>query len=409
MRISLLQQREPFASIFERTFSRFLAERCGVPVAVRWHAQPGFRARAGQAWFANIYLNAIFPARAGAAAFEPLRREFSRSRSGWQRPFQRAYVWAASAPFASRLLAQAWLEITPSVPETGSWLVVPGNNKIRVLDRLSGLSISILKDGFDPGFFHSELEARRSAAAAGVMVPALRRVSASGGWFEEQYVLGTPLNRLPDAADADLALRRVAASLQPFYQASLAQRPLAGYLEELASGADDRIERSHLLDAAHRRSLRALVAACLRRLEPFGAEPVDLCLCHGDFQPANLLADGPRTWLVDWEYARRCQAGYDALVYGLGARRPRGLAARLRGFASGQAPLPPGLEAPGLQSSGSSTASGRARAACIFLLEEIALHLRENANPQFYRLGEGLLTLEQEISEYLSMEEYPLG
>ena len=35
-----------------------------------------------------------------------------------------------------------------------------------------------------------------------------------------------------------------------------------------------------------------------RRIAPF--RPV---LCHNDLLPANLIDDGARLWLVDWEYA----------------------------------------------------------------------------------------------------------
>ena len=42
------------------------------------------------------------------------------------------------------------------------------------------------------------------------------------------------------------------------------------------------------------------VCGLSRRIAPF--RPV---LCHNDLLPANLIDDGDRLWLVDWEYARR--------------------------------------------------------------------------------------------------------
>jgi len=45
-------------------------------------------------------------------------------------------------------------------------------------------------------------------------------------------------------------------------------------------------------------------------------------LTHGDFQPGNILVDGDRVWLIDWEYSARRQVGYDALVYALCSRFP---------------------------------------------------------------------------------------
>lgn len=408
MRISLLQQREPFEAIFGRTMARFLHERYGAPFTVRWHNEPGMilaLRRKSQAWFVNIYLNAIFPAQAEAALFEPLRREFSRSQVGWRRPIQQIYVKAASSPLTNRFFAQAWLEITPTVKGIENWLIVPGNHKIRILDRQAGTVTSILKDGFDAAFFQSELETRRAAEAAGVMVPPLSRVEASSSWFEEQYVLGTPLNRLPDAAEADRALHRVYSSLQPFYETSHQEQPVSVYVCGLASYAKILVEQNHLLDASHKQNLYTLIDRCEQHLQPWNNEPILLSSCHGDFQPANLLADGERTWLIDWEYARCCQAGYDALVYGLGARHPRGLADRVRDFVAGAAASTLDVEGSSAHAADWSSRPQRLRAAWIFLLEELVLHLHENANLQFYRLGDGLVALEQEFAKYLSVRE----
>ncbi len=38
--------------------------------------------------------------------------------------------------------------------------------------------------------------------------------------------------------------------------------------------------------------------------------PIELALCHNDLLPANLIDDGSRLWLVDWEYA-----GYDTPLF----------------------------------------------------------------------------------------------
>ena len=119
-------------------------------------------------------------------------------------------------------------------------------------------------------------------------------------------------------------------------------------------------------------------------------------LTHGDFQPGNMLVDGNKVWLIDWEYSGRRQVGYDALVYALRSRFPDGLAARMGQMLDGSGameslPLSLGLDW--------QDAAHRRAHLWLFLLEELALHLAENANPRFNRLSEGLATLQQEITD----------
>jgi len=47
-------------------------------------------------------------------------------------------------------------------------------------------------------------------------------------------------------------------------------------------------------------------------------------------------------------------------------------------------------------------AAGRLLHGVVFLLEELVLHLEENANPRFLRLGEGLTILQQEIIRWVA-------
>ena len=102
-------------------------------------------------------------------------------------------------------------------------------------------------------------------------------------------------------------------------------------------------------------------------------------------------------WLIDWEYSDRRQVGYDALVFMLRARFPRGLADRLQDFVSrgigGTGPMDVSTW-PG----GDWDAVERRRlSAALFLLEELALHLEENANSYFLQIGRGLAILSMEI------------
>jgi len=141
--------------------------------------------------------------------------------------------------------------------------------------------------------------------------------------------------------------------------------------------------------------------ARIKALLPAGGDRLPTVLAHGDFQPANILVDADRLWLIDWEYSGRRQAAYDALTFMLQSRFTRGLSGRLQRF------IAQGIPDDGLWPDFSCYANGwqdsrsRLLYGSLFLLEEMALRLEENNNPSFVQLDNGLNILQQEISHCL--------
>jgi len=407
MRISLLLQREPFDVILEETLSTFLESWRGQAHEVRWYnGRPDLDAigRCGQQpWLCNIYLNAIFVPEAEPAVFDPIRREFARSVVWWRRPAQRAYIALAISRPGARWLAQAGVGISPALPDAGQLLIVAGNHKIRLLDRATGVVYGILKSGFPPDFMQRELATRQQATELGLPVPPLEAVAEDGAWFRESYVSGTPINRLADAAVAQRAVADVAYALHRLLRHTMQEQLLSEYVERLAAQARAHIAANHLLSEGQRRSLLQAVDCLLTQLNALRSAiggRILTSLTHGDFQPANILVSQDGVWLIDWEYSARRQAGYDALVFALRSRFPAGLAARLqRIVGEGDSTQPLSLaDWPGLNW---QDASWRRVHGWLFLLEELALHLEENANPCFHRLGDGLVALQAQIADIL--------
>jgi hypothetical protein len=124
-------------------------------------------------------------------------------------------------------------------------------------------------------------------------------------------------------------------------------------------------------------------------------------LAHGDFQPANILVDADRLWLIDWEYSGRRQAAYDELTFILGSRFTRGLGGRWQRMITQG--IPEGGRWPDFSCSANDWQDSRHRLlyGSLFLLEELALRLEENNNPFFVQLDTGLNILHQEISHCL--------
>ena len=412
MRISLLLEREPFGPIVEQTLARFWREQYGRDYRVRWHEGcPGVKALKAmpkdeeQLWLCNIYLNAFFTPEVNRELFDPIRREFARSVVRWRRPLQRAYVAMAMWPMGAPWMAQANLSVTPSVPDVENKILVAGNHKLRVLDLKARAAYAISKGEFGKGFLRREVSARRQAAWLGLPVPELKLVAEDDSWFSESYVSGTPLNRLADRESAGLAASRAALSLFRLLEETASEEHVADYSALLCEKIESLVESSRLLSERDRRSINLSVKSLASEVDALqfaAGSRIVTALAHGDFQPANILSNDEGVWLIDWEYAARRQAGYDALVFALGSRSPSGLAERLEGFVAHGLPemfsisrLPwPGAD-------WSDSKSRRLRAA-LFLLEEFLMHLEENADPCFSRPGEGLMALRREIDSWTS-------
>ena len=381
MRISLLLRREPFGPILERTLTKFWSAQLGSPHDVVW----GRRAarETGQRWLYNGLVNAIFVPGVSAGAFGPVRREYGRSRSLWQRPLQWLYVQAATRSPTAKLLARPAMSVSPPVPGAEELLVLGGNNRIRLLDRGLRRSYVVLKDRFNSHFIDRELTLRQ--AAWPLPAPELIKVAADGSWFAEAYVEGTPLNRLSTESSAASALDQVSTGLQRLSEATEERIAPSAYAGEVSLAIDELLDGHPWLDGAGKAGLERVAAEIATLVREGGSSVGEIATVqtHGDFQPANILVNGDQAWLIDWEYTARRQRAYDPLVYALGTRLPPGqLASRvsqaIEGDLPGQSLL---LDWPHLQW---GDRTHRAVALALFLLEEMALRLEEAANPQFH-------------------------
>lgn len=407
MRLSLLLPREPFPVIFEQTLSRFLRSWTGRPYEIHWRPQRPLLAspaRAGEFWLVNSYLNAIFIPRADPAIFGPVRQEFSRSLSWWRRGPQRLYVDMATSPLTAQWLAHAGVSLAPALPRAELMLIVPGNNKIRLLDYGEKTVYAIRKCGFPATFLEREIEVRRQAEELGLPVPPIKTVAGDGSWLSEVYVGGAPVNRLQDPAQARAAFAEAHQALKVLHQHTFCEVNAHQYVDLLAIEAHTHIQANALISPGSKGWVFHLLdslAARIKDLLPAGGDRLPTVLAHGDFQPANILVDADRLWLIDWEYAGRRQAAYDVLTYKLGSRFTRGLSGRLQKFiAQG---VPDGGRWPDFSCYANGWQETRSRLfyGLLFLLEELALRLEENNNPAFVQLDSGLQILQQEISQCL--------
>jgi len=398
----------------EATLARYWTARYGENYRVKWNDRDFFspscdQRPAQQKWYCNKWLNVVFTAGVESIALDPIRKEFSHSLRRWRRPIQSAYVALATSPWMSRFFAHATMDVTPQVDGYAHQIIVPGNHKIRVLDHRRRVSTAILKVGFPNDRFQQEINARRFAQELGVPAPHIIEVDEDAGWFSENYVSGTPLNRVTERNRIANTVQKVCESLAPLSQQSLRVELFADYVNRLLSSARGQIASLMLLDAGQRESLEKCVDRLVEMVNAnsisgeIDANVFRTAVAHGDLQPANVLLDDEGYWLIDWEYSRRRQLGYDFLVLGLEARCAKGRLRRFEDFVRNgrlefgvdQIKTIPELDW--------SSKPARRQALVAFLAEELQFCLEENSNSQFTRIGLGLSCLLEEFNSMMDI------
>ena len=391
MRLSLLLQREPFGSILEKTLSAYWSEIHGAAYTVRWDGDGDRPPCWGQRWLMNQRLNSIFAADGESAAFEPVRREYGRATQPWLRPLQWSYVQAASRWRSKQWLASPGMCVSPAVPDASGLLILGGNSRIRALDHAAGKAHVIPKVGFDNSNIERELAVRELTDAA----PDLIEVGPNNGWYTENYVLGTPLNRVGNSSRAERAFAEAAGGLQRVHARTKESSDVVAYAEELCERVQKRLATGPLVEDETREALSGTARRAQRAVvsKASGAGSFEAVQAHGDFQPANILVGADRTWLIDWEHTSRRQSAYDPLVFSLRSRFPEGLGERIAS-ALHRPDRPVLVEWSGL---GWSEKARRALSLSVFVLEELDFYVSESLAPALYGPTPDLPTINSEL------------
>jgi hypothetical protein len=411
MRISLLLEREPFSSIFEETMSAFFSDYFKQNYKVKWCQGDSDKKIAlfkgeTQIWKCNPQLNAIFVPGAERKVFEPIIREFSYTSVWWRKPFQYTYVKTATHRLWGKYLTKINIKVSPVVPDAKDLLIVGGNHKLRLLDYKRKKCFIILKKGFDSNFYERELNARRLVCNLKLPVPSiLEEVSSNIKWYAEEYVVGTPINRLKESKRSRFVLGECIKALRILGEHTREEIEVENYVKKLSESIKSNIISNHLLIEGEKERLldyldkaRSLILELSRN----SLKKIDTVIAHGDFQPANIIMNDDCYWLIDWEYSCRRQAEYDGLVYLLKSRFPCGMAERVKSLLKDDRiwTEPILCKWP----DGGKMDLGRQRfILAIFLLEELNLRIEENSNPMFKKLGSGFYDFTNELPRALEV------
>ncbi len=388
MKIELLNERENFPEIFKESLQRFLVRYINWSGSLCWGPGKGLQFRQ------NARLNVIYPVSLPRQMVDEVTQEFRYHPNLPRRLAQQIYAGLAIRWPLENLTAPVMFSIPehPKVMET--WVFIPGNHSVRIIDFDRQSSIVFPKAGFDIEMTRRDASIRQRFPF--LLAPKIAEAPLHGEWYIEERVCGLPLNRLPDVAQRAAAEARAVTSLRRLYAETWVSEKVESYLEQLASELDtlfvctgSRMTKDFL---GRLKSIKERASAVVARS---GQEAVLVVQSHGDFQPANILVDGENVKIIDWEYSKPRSVTYDYLVYTACSRFASGLEGRLAQL------LNRAREEGELKSWFGDSHVNIQRCFALFLLEELSLKLQESAASVLHDTSWNLANWMPEVDQFL--------
>lgn len=321
MKISLLKKRENFESIFSESVINYFLCRFNEDVKLSWKPLGG----AG-GFVTNDLLNVIYPSEIDRRLLAPLTQEFSWHKSAIRRIAQKCYVFlAVRYPFENLFCSQKiWFQ---SVSVNFCNLVfIPGNHSIRVIDVTKNKSVVFYKVGFNKELTVKDAQVRLDYPF--LTAPKVLEHDFANGWYEEERVIGMPLNRLSDNELKSNTLAQCQEDLLSLYRATSFKKDIKDYLVLLKKKLAIVLGKGDLT-ALSRDDVVKLSELIMSKLNEVGTQNISVAVTHGDFQSANILCTSSGYWIIDWEYSEERSVFYDALVFETNVRCIENLATRL--------------------------------------------------------------------------------
>ncbi len=315
MKIKLLIQREPFFEILNKTIQKFWTKKYKKTVSLKVVAKSKI-IFGNNVLFGNSNLNVIFHPKTESCYFHQIKSEFSYHLNPFRRFFQTVYSnFALVFPF-SIVFSDIFIQVNGDIAGFKKKIIIGGNHKIRILDYKQNISYIILKEGFNSSFLKNEIELRNNFTDEAI--PKLFEIDPEQTWFSEEIISGKPINRLNNKRFYLNALENAVNTLNKLYNQTKQNIDSYYYVKKLTNKVNS------LLQANFFESIEVDILKIINILQHYILDQNSFTLIivksHGDFQPANILLNQAKIWLIDWENATERMMEYDIFTFALKAR-----------------------------------------------------------------------------------------
>ena len=345
----------------------------------------------------NPLVNSIFSNGANHNIFNSINGEYvTNPMRPWRSKFQRLYLYLSQHKITAPILSNYRIIISPPLKDPKSKLIIGGNNKIRLIDLVENRVYVILKNGFDKKYIDKELYVRENFKY--LDIPKLINNENNVFWYSEEYISGISPNRL-DPTNSINALNKVVYSIHEMLIETKCKQFLVEYSLKLEERVVCSLEHIRFLDQSFKIYIIEFVNKLLKELNIYSDSSITLAYCHGDFHQGNILCDGDKNWILDWENSGQKQIGYDLFILLLDSRISEGFYLRFSkllnnefdSFQTNSINIWPELNWKNKESKKISL--------LLFLLEEIDFYITENTNPLFFNNSKKIIERFNELEK----------
>tara|TARA_B110000977_G_C11053053_1_gene483030 strand:- start:128 stop:1351 length:1224 start_codon:yes stop_codon:yes gene_type:complete len=404
MKISTLITREPFKNIFQKTIEEFLFSYTNKKHEVTFDAIPSNDTKSSQLWHCNPLINSIFIKNVSVDVFNSINGEYAYNpMKPWRSIIQKLYLFFSQSKVTSTFFAPFTLSISPPIEMAENKLFIGGNTKIRLVDCSNNKVFVILKNGFDVRFIEKELFVKEHFSY--LPVPKIIDIGSQNFWYSEEYVEGKPPNRLPKAIGNKNILESIEC-LKKVYKDTKNNISLHDYTKKLQTDAMNSVKNIPNASEELITNIDKIIVTISSALNDSENTNIALAYAHGDFHQGNILSNGNKFWILDWEHSGEKHICYDLVVFLLQSRIESGFSKRfsqlsdntLDEFHLDICSKWPNINWHDIKS--------RKIYLLIFLLEDLNFYIEENLNPIFYKKENILMARCNEIFksiEYLQV------
>lgn len=314
MRISLLQKREDFDSIFCKTISAYWSKLFNEPIDIELENLKGIPS---ENLFSHKYFNFIARQNTPANVFEALEKEYSYNPSWAKRILLKIYFKLSIHRFTLAFFSHQKFYVFPQVPENEPFIFFGGNTRLRIVYPNRKQSVVVLKNGFDRSYIENEIMFRSNRNLE--IAPKWFNHDEDKNYFTEAYTPGIPINRLSSITQNQALKQEAMTSLiDEVLAPTKVSKKIDTYVNELFKEVE--IHRKMISNDSINEQLLEIVQSLKEELNRF-SDDFQIAFSHGDFQEANIILTEKGLKIIDWETVAKRSITYDFFTIYLGARK----------------------------------------------------------------------------------------
>ena len=405
MKISTLLKREPFGEIFEKTLKSFLDYNHNSKYNVKWNLKHSHivKSNSQQLWYCNPYINSIYVSNVNLDVFNSINGEYYYNPlKPWKSFFQRIYLFISQSKMFRILMSKYIINISPGIHNACNKLIIGGNNKIRLIDIDKQKVYVILKYGFEKKYIINERYVRDNFNY--ISVPKIIDNGKNDLWFSEEYISGTPINRLKRDIK-NKVLTDAISEIHKLLNETKRDLLLSEYIDILNHRIETGISNLSKEDKNNTKNIKKIIFKFLNKSKD---RRILLAYTHGDFHMGNIFSNKHKYCIIDWENSGERHIGYDLFILLYGSRIDKGYSERFTELFNSKLNSKEKeivINWPGMNF---SKIDEFRCDLMLFLIEDLIFHINEKNNVSFYNNANNIKIHMKEIKKILNNIEIDL-